>query len=111
MPVRRTLVPGLSALCIACLGLSLVFVSGCSTQYGPDDARAEQSINIIEGASSKGRNGFSPDPVTVVRKTRVTWTNSDTTEHQIASFSGLFEGQKIKPGETYSFIFSEARSF
>jgi plastocyanin len=91
--------------------LSLVIFGGCSTSFDPDDARAEQSVTIKLGASNAGNTGFSPNPVTVIRQTRVTWTNSDSVQHQIASTAGVFEGPPISNGQTYSYIFEVAASY
>ena len=49
--------------------------------------------------------------MTVVTRTRIVWTNNDTTEHKIASFSGLFEGPVMEPGETYELILDKAAGY
>jgi plastocyanin len=91
--------PGLAGLLF-----SLALFPGCSTEFDPDDARAEQTIKINLNAADRDANGFSPNPVTVINKTRVTWTNMDTTVHQIRSTAGLFEGDPLAPNKSYSFI-------
>jgi plastocyanin len=111
MPLRSVISRHLASVLAGGVCLSALFLAACSTEFSPDDARAEQPIQVNLGASGKHNQGFSPNPVTVIRRTRVTWTNADTTEHQIASYSGLFEGNVIRPGETYSFIFHDAASY
>jgi plastocyanin len=91
--------------------LSIVLSSGCSTEFGDDEPRGDQPIEIRLGASEMELSAFTPNPVTVVTRTRIVWTNNDTTDHKIASFSGLFEGPVIKPGETYELILDRAASY
>ncbi len=85
-------------------GLALS-AAGCSTNFKPDEAQNTQVIQIMEGASVRGHVAFTPNPVNVIAHTQITWTNMDTTEHQISSMSGFFEAPKpIKQGQSYSFI-------
>jgi plastocyanin len=112
MTVRRYFrLPGMRLAGFAGLALSLSMLPGCSTEFDPDEARADQTIRINLNASDREFNGFSPNPVTVIARTRVTWTNMDTTMHQIRSTAGLFEGDPLAPNRSYSFIISQPGTY
>jgi plastocyanin len=96
---------------LSCLALSLLLLSGCSTEFDPDDARAEQTIKINLDASNRQANGFSPNPVTVISRTRVVWTNMDSTEHQIRSTAGIFQGNVLEPNRSYSIILTQPGTY
>jgi plastocyanin/predicted lipoprotein with Yx(FWY)xxD motif len=49
---------------------------------------------------------FSPTSVTVAVGTKVTWTNSDTTGHTVASDTGLFNSPNLINGDSFSFTFT-----
>ena len=56
---------------------------------------------------------FSPDSITVKKGTTVTWTNKDSTQHDVTENDGK-DGPKSKllaQGESYSFTFNTAGSF
>jgi len=90
----------------------VVLTAGCSTDFKPGDARAVRTVNITEGAKSRGVYGFSPNPVSVIPKTEVVWTNHDTENHQIESAGDYFAATKpIKPGASYSFTFQTPGSY
>ena len=110
MSVRRLLNRPLFSVMMHGVALCLG-VAGCSTEFADDDYKTEQPIRINEDAATIRRLGFSPNPVTVVTRTRVVWTNRDQVPHKIASFSGLFEGPVIRPGETFSFVFLAAGNY
>jgi len=49
---------------------------------------------------------FSPGSVTVAVGGVVTWTNNDTTAHNVTSTSGAFRSATLQPGQTFTFTFT-----
>ena len=56
-------------------------------------------------------NGFSPDALTIAVGDAVTWTNGDSTSHQIESTDARFTSPLIEPGESWSFVFKTEGRF
>jgi plastocyanin len=54
---------------------------------------------------------FVPSSVSVVTGDSVTWTNSDTVNHQVVSQSAGFASPILKPNETFTFTFAKAGKF
>jgi plastocyanin len=50
-------------------------------------------------------SGFSPGALTIAVGDAVTWTNNDSTSHQIESTDARFTSPLLKPGESWSFVF------
>lgn len=57
------------------------------------------------------KSGFSPSALTVAVGDTVTWTNADTTSHQIESKSAGFTSPLLAPGQTYSFTYKTAGKY
>jgi plastocyanin len=55
--------------------------------------------------------GFTPDEVIVRPGDTVTWRNTDTANHEVVSDTGVFKSQVLKPGDTFSFVFSTGSSY
>lgn len=55
--------------------------------------------------------GFSPSAVTIGIGDTVTWTNADSSGHQLESKSAGFVSPLLKPGESYSFVYAKAGRF
>ena len=76
---------------------------------------AGSQVSIVESASTKGTNAFSPNSVLTKVGSTVTWTNNDSTLHtvtsgQAAKPDGTFDssdgGQAyLAPGQTFSYTF------
>ena len=75
-------------------------------QNNGDGAVSTNSVDIRDLA-------FNPTPITVTVGTTVTWTNNDTVDHTVTSTSGptSFDSGVIRPGETFSFTFTEAGTY
>jgi len=54
---------------------------------------------------------FSPAALTVPAGTTVTWTNQDTTVHNVTSNTGLFESGQMSRGSNFSHTFSDKGTF
>jgi plastocyanin len=57
------------------------------------------------------RTAFVPASVSVYAGDSVTWTNSDTVNHQVVSQSAGFASPILKPNETFSFTFGKVGRF
>ena len=55
--------------------------------------------------------GFVPGSLTIQQGDSVTWTNSDTANHQVASKDAGFASGILKPTDTYSYTFTKAGKF
>ena len=55
--------------------------------------------------------GFSPSAVSIGPNDTVTWTNTDTSSHQVESKSANFTSPLLKPGDTFSFVYKTAGKF
>ncbi len=51
------------------------------------------------------KSGFVPKDVTIAPGDTVTWTNADSTAHQVVSAEAGFASPVLKPGESYAFLF------
>ena len=58
------------------------------------------------------RNGFTPKQVTINLGDTVTWTNKDTTQHQVVADQAKFTSSPmLQAGQTYSFTFTKSGAF
>jgi plastocyanin len=89
--------------------LSLLAV-GCASQPASSPAPAVAGTQI----SIKGF-AFNPNQPSVAKGATITWSNDDGTTHTVTSgvpgtLSGKFD-QRVEPGKTFSFTFSEIGTF
>ena len=57
------------------------------------------------------RSGFVPATVTINQDDSVTWTNTDTIDHQVVANGGSFASPILRPGETYTHTFRGGGTF
>jgi plastocyanin len=55
--------------------------------------------------------GFVPTAVTINQNDTVTWTNTDTANHQVVSTKADLSSPVLHTGESYSFVFKKAGNF
>jgi len=65
---------------------------------GPASAATTVTVSITKA-------GFVPKDVSIAAGDTVTWTNADTSGHQVVSNDAGFATPLLKPGESYSFLF------
>lgn len=56
-------------------------------------------------------SGFVPAKVTINQDDSVTWTNSDTKDHQVVANGGSFASPILKPGQTYTRTFRNGGTY
>jgi plastocyanin len=74
---------------------------------GGNTNAAAVSIPVGDGYSA---SSFTPESLNIARGVTVTWTNRDSTTHNVSSNSNLFVGD-MTPGGTFSRRFDTAGSF
>lgn len=83
-------------LLLAVLALSLVAL--------PSAQAATFNVSI-------SKSGFSPSALTIAVGDTVTWTNADTSSHQVESKSAGFTSPLLAPGQTFSFTYKAAGKY
>jgi plastocyanin len=81
---------------IAVVGVALVLAAPAST--------ATSTVQIKS-------TGFVPAAVTINQNDSVTWTNTDTKDHQVVANGGSFASAILKPGKTYTHAFRAGGTF
>ena len=81
---------------IAVAGMALVLAAPAST--------ATSTVQIKA-------TGFVPATVTINQDDTVTWTNTDTKDHQVVANGGSFASPILKPTKTYSHVFRGGGTF
>ena len=108
---------------IVLAGFLVALVAGCSggsssstpstpsPTPAPAPAPAAVTINIPSGARTLGTASYVPNPATVSQGTVVTWSNSDTSTHDIVSDTGVFDSGRVAQNGTFNFTFTGKGSF
>jgi plastocyanin len=85
--------------------LLLLVVSLLAATLAPSAFAATRTVDIT-------RAGFVPDRLTIDAGDTVTWTNKDTTQHQVVADGGDFPSSPVlQPNQTYSHRFVRSGSF
>src|SRR5437763_3704520 len=57
------------------------------------------------------RSGFAPASVTINQNDSVTWTNTDTIDHQVVANGGSFASPILKAGKSWTHTFTHGGTF
>ena len=69
-------------------------------------------INIQQDADEiPNSGGLSSADIIIGPGTQVTWTNQDSTAHEITANSGLWDSGVLEPGASFSFTFTTIGTF
>ncbi len=74
----------------------------------------EEPLAVQKVSINHFRNSFDKDEVTTAPETIVTWVNTDDRPHKIACYAEkklVFLSPQYKPGESFSYIFTEPGSY
>jgi plastocyanin len=83
----------------------IVAVSGCTNNNTPTTTNLGANTIAIQNFA------FNPATLTVKAGTTVTWTNLDSTNHPVASDTGVFNSGTLNNGQSYSFTFNQTGSY
>jgi plastocyanin len=96
--------------------LLVALITGCgggssmSTPTTPTTPAAA-TVTIQTSARTLGVAAFVPNPVTVSAGATLTWSNTDSTTHDMVSDSGIWDSGRIAPGDRFNFTFPSRGSF
>lgn len=88
------------------IGLMAALAALATLVVAPAGATSQATVNI--GIT---KAGFVPKDVTIKIGDVVTWTNSDTVDHQVVSQDAGFASPILKPTQTFSYTFTKAGKF
>ena len=100
---------------IAVAAVFIALVTSCgggkyaSTPTSPTTAAGTVTIQV--NARTAGTAAFVPNPLTVSSGAAVTWSNTDSTTHDMVSDTGMWDSGRIAPGGSFSFAFPSKGSF
>ena len=77
----------------------------------PSPSPTGTTITIPSNARSLGTAAYSPNPATVTQGTVVTWTNTDSTTHDMVADGGAFDSGRVGQNGTFSFTFSQRGTY
>ncbi len=97
----------------------LVAAAGCgngsspspTTPSPPTTGGTGTTVSIVSGATSKGSNAYSPNPITVTHGGSVMWVNNDSITHTSTSDNNTWNSGNIGPGASFTFTFPTAGTF
>ncbi|OFX38777.1 MAG: hypothetical protein A2X05_04810 [Bacteroidetes bacterium GWE2_41_25] len=88
--------------------------NSCTKDAADDTPGPGGKPNVtVPGANEVWIQGtsFTPETITVIAGTTITWTNKDGIIHTVTSSTELFDSGNIASNGTYSFKFNTAGSF
>jgi plastocyanin len=102
----------LLALIIGCGGGSSPAPSTPSPTPAPTpSAAAAATITIETSARTLGTAAFVPNPVNVSQGGVITWSNTDSTTHDMVSDTGVWDSGRIAPNGSFNFTFAAKGSY
>ena len=76
-----------------------------------DKVEAESSASSDGASISIASFKFAPQTLTVKVGTTVTWTNNDSTPHNVIADNGEFSSNTLQQNDTFSFTFTKAGTY
>jgi plastocyanin len=98
----------------------LAIITGCGSSYSsspstpsptPAPAGASTTVTIPANARTLGTGAYVPNPATVSQGTSVTWSNTDSTTHDMVADNGAFDSGRVGPNGAYSFTFTQRGTY
>jgi plastocyanin len=94
----------------------IVFSAGCdekadSVTSPTPPAILAATVTIQANARTLSTFAYVPNPATVSAGGVVTWSNTDTTTHDMVSDTGLFDSGRIASGQQFNFTFPAKGTF
>jgi plastocyanin len=69
------------------------------------------TVTIVPAARTLATAAYTPNPATIASGAKVTWSNTDTSTHDMLSDSGLWDSGRIAPGDHFDFSFPSKGTF
>ena len=101
-------------------GVGLLFagvLNGCGSSSSPATTSPTPptpqalTVTIVPAARTLAAAAFTPNPATISAGAKLTWSNTDTTTHDMVSDSGVWDSGHIAPGDHFDFTFTSKGSF
>ncbi len=90
---------------IAAMVIGILLIPGaCSTTRPPKTA-------LIQVVLEYPLENWRPSAISVAAGGTVTWTNKGNSQHGVVSGEGLFETQKLWPGESFNYTFAKSGTY
>ena len=77
----------------------------------PAPSGSTATVTIPTNARTLGTGGFVPNPTTVAQGMAVTWANTDSTNHDIVSDTGIWDSGRVAAGDSFRFTFTARGTF
>jgi plastocyanin len=96
-----------------------LFAAGCGGDDSTDSSPSAESTSTPAatggGAAATAVDikdfAFNPAETTVKVGQKVTWTNDDSTEHNVVADDGTFKSEDLEQGDTYEYTADKAGTF
>ena len=100
------------ALLAATATLAL-FAAGCGDddESGSTSTPATPSGGVAANAVDIKGFAFNPADATVKVGQKITWTNSDSAEHNVVADDGTFKSEDLEQGDTFEYTAKKAGTF
>jgi plastocyanin len=72
----------------------------------PTPSASPTTITIQSNARTLSTFAFVPNPATVSQGAVVTWSNTDSTTHDMISDTGVWDSGRIAPSDSFKFTFA-----
>ena len=74
-------------------------------------ASSASTITIQANGRTLGTAAFVPNPVNISQGGVITWSNTDTTTHDMVSDAGVWDSGRIAPSGSFNFTFAAKGSY
>ena len=101
----------LAAPLISCSSYSPSTPSPAPSPAPSSGATSAATVNIPTGARTLGASAYVPNPLTVAQGAVVTWSNSDSTTHDVVADGGSFDSGRMNQNGTFSMTFTQKGTF
>lgn len=93
----------------------VAFITSCGGGYSNPTPTSPTvltaTVTIQPNARTLSTAAFVPNPVTLSAGGVLTWSNTDTTTHDMVSDIGAYDSGRIAPGGRFEFTFSSKGTF
>ena len=100
---------------IAVTAVLVTLITSCgggkSTSTPTSPTISAATVTIQTSARTLGTAAFVPNPVTVSPGAVVTWSNTDSTTHDMVADGGAWDSGRMAPGGRFDFTFPLRGSF